>query len=138
MEEQNEVRESGQRRYVSTGGGMDGSNRRSGFLPGVCVGILVAFIAVGILFALRGGSGSASGGTAGQNQAGPSGLSGFSGKTGSSNGTAVNDQTVQKLKLLEQYVDYYYYKNAEITDEQEENGLYKGLLDSLGDIYTCY
>ena len=132
MEEQNEVRESGQIQYVGTGRGGSGSNKRSGFLPGVLVGILVAVIAVGILFALRGGSGSASGGTAGSGQTGAPGL------TGAGGDSAINDKTIRKLKLLEDYVDYYYYKSSEVSNEQQINGAYKGLLDSLGDVYSCY
>ena len=132
MEEQNEVRDSGQRRYVSTGGEGNRSGRRSGFLPGMLVGILVAVIAVGILFALRGGSGSASGGTAGSGQTGAPGL------TGAGGDSAINDKTIRKLKLLEDYVDYYYYKSSEVSNEQQINGAYKGLLDSLGDVYSCY
>ena len=95
-------------------------------------GILVAVIAVGILFALRGGSGSASGGTAGSGQAGAPGLIGAGGDS------AINDKTIRKLKLLEDYVDYYYYKSSEVSNEQQINGAYKGLLDSLGDVYSCY
>ena len=132
MEEQNEVRESGQIQYVGAGRGGNGSNKRSGFLPGVLVGILVAVIAVGILFALRGGSGSASGSTAGSGQAGAPGL------TGAGGDSAINDKTIRKLKLLEDYVDYYYYKSSEVSNEQQINGAYKGLLDSLGDVYSCY
>ena len=132
MEEQNEVRDSGQRRYVSTGGEGNRSGRRSGFLPGMLVGILVAVIAVGILFALRGGSGSASGGIAGHGQ------SGASGQAGAGSDTAINSETIEKLKLLEDYTDYYYYKSSEVSNEQQINGVYKGLLDSLGDVYSCY
>ena len=120
MEEQNEVRTGGQKRYVSDRGGRNGSGR-SGFLPGVFVGILVAIIAVGILFALRGGGASLAGGSG-----------------HAANGQAVDDATVNKLKVLEQYIDYYYYKADEVKDDQIRDGVYKGLLDSLGDVYTCY
>ena len=125
MDEYNEVRESGQRRYVSTGG-RNGGRGRGGFLPGVLVGILVAVIAVGILFALRGGTALASGGKTGNH------------KTGESGGTSSGENAIEKIRLLEQYIDFYYYKSSEVTAEQKENGIYKGLLDSLGDVYTCY
>ena len=125
MDEYNEVRESGQRRYVSTGG-RNGGRGRSGFLPGVLVGILVAVIAVGILFALRGGTAFASGGKTGGH------------KTGESGETSIGESAIEKIRLLEQYIDFYYYKSSEVTAEQKENGIYKGLLDSLGDVYTCY
>ena len=118
MEEQTEKQI--RRRYVSTGG-EEPRRRRSGFLPGLLVGFLVAVIAVGIFFALRGGSGAAS----------PIASS-------SGSGDAVDAQAVNKLKLLEQYIDYYYYKSDEVSKEDMQNGMFKGLVDSLGDVYSCY
>ena len=118
MEEQTEKQI--RRRYVSTGG-EDPRRRRSGFLPGLLVGFLVAVIAIGIFFALRGGSGAAS----------PIASS-------SGSGNAVDAQAVNKLKLLEQYIDYYYYKSDEVSKEDMQNGMFKGLVDSLGDVYSCY
>ena len=118
MEEQTEKQI--RRRYVSTGG-EEPRRRRSGFLPGLLVGFLVAVIAVGIFFALRGGSGAAS----------PIASS-------SGSGGAVDAQAVNKLKLLEQYIDYYYYKSDEVSKEDMQNGMFKGLVDSLGDVYSCY
>ena len=113
------------RRYVSTGG-EDPRRRRGGFLPGLLVGILATVIVVGIIFALFGGS------TGGSN------LSLSAPASGGSGGTAVDAKTVDKLKLLEQYIDYYYYKSDEISKEDMQNGMYKGLVDSLGDVYSCY
>ena len=118
MEEQTEKQI--RRRYVSTGG-EEPRRRRSGFLPGLLVGFLVAVIAVGIFFALRGGSGASA----------PIASS-------SGSGVAVDAQAVNKLKLLEQYIDYYYYKSDEISKEDMQNGMFKGLVDSLGDVYSCY
>jgi len=118
MEEQTEKQI--RRRYVSTGG-EDPRRRRSGFLPGLLVGFLVAVIAVGIFFALRGGSGASA----------PIASS-------SGSGVAVDAQAVNKLKLLEQYIDYYYYKSDEVSKEDMQNGMFKGLVDSLGDVYSCY
>ena len=71
--------------------------------------------------ALRGGSGAAS----------PIASS-------SGSGNAVDAQAVNKLKLLEQYIDYYYYKSDEVSKEDMQNGMFKGLVDSLGDVYSCY
>lgn len=113
------------RRYVNTGG-EDPRRRRGGFLPGLLVGILATVIVVGIIFALFGGS------TGGSN------LSLSAPASGGSGGTAVDAKTVDKLKLLEQYIDYYYYKSDEISKEDMQNGMYKGLVDSLGDVYSCY
>ena len=94
-----------------------------GFLPGVLVGILVAIIAFGILFAVTGSGG---------------GLSGAVSSYAGADGSAVNEESINKLSVLEQYIDYFYYKSSEITEEEKENGMYKGLFESLGDVYSCY
>ena len=99
------------------------SDRMRGFLPGVLVGILVAIIAVGILFAVTGSGGGL-----------PGAVSSYAGADGS----AVNEESINKLSVLEQYIDYFYYKSSEITEEEKENGMYKGLFESLGDVYSCY
>ena len=82
-------------------------------------GILVAIIAVGIFFALTGGSGQIAVHSSGTD-------------------SAVNKESVNKLSVLEQYLDHYYYKSSEITKEEKETGIYKGLFESLGDVYSCY
>lgn len=99
------------------------SDRMRGFLPGVLVGILVAIIAVGILFAVTGSGG---------------GLPGAASSYIGADGSAVNEESINKLSVLEQYIDYFYYKSSEITEEEKENGMYKGLFESLGDVYSCY
>jgi len=88
-------------------------------LPGMLTGILVAVIAVGIFFALTGGSGQIAVQSSGAD-------------------SAVNRESVNKLSVLEQYLDHYYYKSSEITREDKETGIYKGLFESLGDVYSCY
>ena len=88
-------------------------------MPGMLAGILVAVIAVGIYFALTGGSGQIAVQSSGAD-------------------SAVNKESINKLSVLEQYLDRYYYKSSEITKEDKENGLYKGLFESLGDVYSCY
>ena len=103
---------------------------RGGFIPGVISGILITVIVVGILFAV--GVGGNSGGQ------GSSGFTG-AGQIGSaSSSSAVNEGSVDKLRLLEEYVNYYYYKSDEVTKEQKEDGMYKGFVNSLGDAYSCY
>ena len=82
-------------------------------------GILVAVIAVGIYCALTGGSGQIAVQSSGAD-------------------SAVNRESVNKLSVLEQYLDHYYYKSSEITREDKETGIYKGLFESLGDVYSCY
>lgn len=48
----------------------------------------------------------------------------------------VNEKTLEKIKVLEDAVDQYYLK--EVTNTQLENGIYEGILDSLGDPYSTY
>ena len=112
--------------YENVSPGRRSRRQRSagGFLPGFIIGILVTVIVAGILFALRGGSGS------------QPGLIGAGGE--SYEGGAVDKEAIEKLRDLEMYADFYYYKTSEVTDEQQREGMYKGLLNSFGDVYTCY
>lgn len=100
-------------------GGKRGRNRRGRsalfFILGLVAGILAVIIALGILFGLRGMN------------------------TDSSEvSSVVNSDSMDKLGLLEQYIDNYYYKADEVTVSQEEDGVYKGLLESLDDPYSVY
>ena len=110
--------------YISSGGEYDGGRRNrkgrmGGFIPGLIAGVLAAVIAVGIFFAVSGGNPAAAG-------------------HGTNADSAVNDESIGKLSVLEQYIDYYYYKSSEVSKEDKENGMYKGLFESLGDVYSCY
>ncbi len=49
----------------------------------------------------------------------------------------LNDVTLDKILKLEDTIDTYYYK-TDIDKQQEADGMYKGLLDSLGDPYSVY
>lgn len=52
--------------------------------------------------------------------------------------SAINEVSLSKLEQLEKSIDQYYYEPEEITKEQKEDGLYKGLLASLDDPYSVY
>ena len=52
--------------------------------------------------------------------------------------SALNQESIEKLKLLEDCIREYYYEPETATVETLENGMYKGLMDSLGDPYTVY
>ncbi len=52
--------------------------------------------------------------------------------------SAVDSETVNKLRLLEGYIDKFYYNVDEVTAEQLQDGMYKGLLTALGDPYSTY
>ncbi len=49
----------------------------------------------------------------------------------------LTESTVKKIKALEEVIDTYYYK-SDVDIETEADGIYKGLMDSLGDPYTVY
>lgn len=51
--------------------------------------------------------------------------------------SVVNDTFASKLQMLEDTIDKYYYLD-EVADEEIREGIYKGMLDSLGDPYTVY
>ena len=44
----------------------------------------------------------------------------------------------RKIRLLEDYIDAYYYKSEEVDQEERAEGLYKGLLEALEDPYSVY
>lgn len=52
--------------------------------------------------------------------------------------SAINTESTQKLRDLEQIIDDYYYDTENVTRQQLEDGMYDGLLDSLGDPYSVY
>lgn len=51
--------------------------------------------------------------------------------------SAVTPQMVNKLQVLEDTIDKYYYLD-EVSDEELDDGIYKGMLDALGDPYSEY
>lgn len=52
-------------------------------------------------------------------------------------GSAVNAASVKKLRSLEDIIDGYYYGDK-VSQGTMEDGLYHGLMDSLGDVYSVY
>lgn len=65
-----------------------------------------------------------------------------SARTISSGGDAadvlVGDETVKKLEALEEVIEEYYYQEEDIDKEAMIDGLYSGMVDSLGDPYSVY
>lgn len=53
-------------------------------------------------------------------------------------GSVINGTTISKLEMLERQIENKYYKAADVTEEQMADGLYKGLISSLGDPYSTY
>lgn len=52
-------------------------------------------------------------------------------------GDFVDEEMLQKLSLIEDMIDVYFYKD-DIDDTLLEEGVYRGVLDALEDPYTCY
>lgn len=50
--------------------------------------------------------------------------------------SVTNSKTVEKLSILEDTIQKYFWKN--VTEEELEEGLYKGILESLDDPYSVY
>lgn len=50
--------------------------------------------------------------------------------------SVANSQTVEKLSILEDTIQKYFWK--EVTEEELEEGVYKGILESLEDPYSVY
>lgn len=51
--------------------------------------------------------------------------------------SAITARTINKLQLLEQTIDQYFYLD-EVSDEELDEGLYKGMLEALQDPYSEY
>lgn len=52
--------------------------------------------------------------------------------------SVINDDTVEKLEALEDVIEEYYYRDADIDTDAMIEGMYAGLVDSLGDPYSVY
>lgn len=57
---------------------------------------------------------------------------------GSSKDGILNDDSMEKLEILEEVIGEYYYKDEDIDTEAMTEGMYAGLVDSLGDPYSVY
>ncbi len=52
-------------------------------------------------------------------------------------GSAINSDMIAKLQALEETIDKYYYLE-EVTNEELQTGIYKGIMEALGDPYSEY
>ena len=91
------------------------------FIGGLAVGFLAACLVLSGVYVFFNAAGNLRKGTGGEQ----------------SSAELLDQATLNKLKLLEQTIDDNYYK-TDVDKEDERNGLYKGLLDSLGDPYSVY
>lgn len=67
---------------------------------------------------------------------------GKSARTASADGTSaegvINNDSIEKLEALEEVIDKYYYRDEDIDADKMAEGMYAGLVDSLGDPYSVY
>ena len=52
--------------------------------------------------------------------------------------SVINADTLQKMKLIEDAIASYYYYEDDISYEELQDGIYKGMVNSLGDPYSEY
>lgn len=52
--------------------------------------------------------------------------------------SVINDDTIKKLETLEELINKQYYKDEDIDTDAMIEGMYAGLVDSLGDPYSVY
>ena len=52
-------------------------------------------------------------------------------------GSAINSDLISKLQALEDTIDKYYYL-GEVTNEELQTGMYRGIMEALGDPYSEY
>ena len=100
---------------------------RKSFLSGLIFGITVTLLlftglyvgkmAYQLLLVKRAATGSAEGGTA---------------------ESVLSTDTLQKMKTIEDVINSYYYYEDEVTAEELQNGVYRGMMESLGDPYSEY
>ena len=52
--------------------------------------------------------------------------------------SVINENTVEKLETLEEVIEEYYYRDEDIDVDAMIEGMYAGVVDSLGDPYSVY
>ena len=100
------------------------TGRRSGFAAGILVGVIIAFgliIVVNLLY---------------RNHISQTGSIRDDNGSATSADKLLDSSVSNKLTLLYQYLNKYYYEDVTISDLQD--GLYKGLMEGTGDDYTTY
>ncbi len=99
--------------------------KNSGFIKGLICGLLISAVAAGAFLVLWGSNNKKKPG---------SDIIAEGGATFESR--LVDDRTIGKIKTVEYLIDKYYLN--EYTDKDVEEGIYKGMIDSLGDRYGEY
>ncbi|MGX8686425.1 MAG: hypothetical protein ACSW8K_01310, partial [bacterium] len=61
-----------------------------------------------------------------------------SGEESGQSGQSEQSRRDEKIRLLEQYIDAYFYQSEEVDESERAEGIYRGLLESLEDPYSVY
>lgn len=105
-----------------------GQNNKGGvFLLGLLVGVIIMTLVGSCAYV-----GTKLYQLAGDRAARPTSTDGVSAES------VINDDTVKKLEALEEVIDEYYYRDEDIDTDAMIEGMYAGLVDSLGDPYSVY
>lgn len=95
------------------------------FIGGVITGIAAALLVVGVCYL----------GLYVQDAVEGHGIS--SDKVSFGEGSAIDSDVLSKMQALEETIEEYFYLH-EVTDQEMRNGIYKGMLQALGDPYSEY
>lgn len=106
------------------GGKVEKRSTKGVFFGGMLAGLAISLLLVAIVYV----------GVFVQNGAGTGAVSG---EVVFQEGSAVTAELVKKLQALEETVDAYFYLD-EVTDEEFQDGIYKGMLQALDDPYSEY
>ncbi len=96
----------------------DRENHRPGFIWGMIAGLVLATVIAGCVYVGK--------------------------RIAAANGqvsSVVNSRSEEKLQMIEDIINKYYYqydKNKGVSEQKMEDGMYSGLMDSLGDPYSVY
>ncbi|MDD6811951.1 MAG: S41 family peptidase [Lachnospiraceae bacterium] len=60
------------------------------------------------------------------------------GKAETSEEDVINEESLAKLKAIEDVINEYYYKEEDIDTDEMVEGMYAGMVDALGDPYSVY
>ncbi len=52
--------------------------------------------------------------------------------------SVVTQELLQKMKVIEQIINMHYYRDEDISEEAVADGIYRGMVESLGDAYSTY
>lgn len=106
----------------------DGRNNKSGMLLlGMLLGVILTTLVGGCVFVGVKIVDLSKNNLAKQTSAGADGAE-----------SVINEESIEKLEAIEDVIDQYYYKDEDIDTDAMIEGMYAGVVDSLGDPYSVY